>query len=80
MLSKVIQQAAKDLAGKRTLATFPRTQFHLPTPPTKSQTVHCVGVVATLGGITAGIAMSPLDEFEKIDRNNDCYHHHLHPR
>ena len=34
------------------------------------QITHAAGVIALL----------PLDEFEKLDPENVCYHRHLHPR
>jgi|EP01083_Nonionella_stella_P002486 hypothetical protein len=46
----------------------------------RAGTVTAAGILAAYISITAIVAMSPLDEFEKIDPKNDCYHRHLHPR
>mmetsp|Transcript_16516 Transcript_16516/g.24716 ORF Transcript_16516/g.24716 Transcript_16516/m.24716 type:complete len:89 (-) Transcript_16516:306-572(-) len=45
-----------------------------------SQAFHALGLVVALGGITGIISLAPLDEFEKIEKKNVAYHHHLHPR
>lgn len=42
--------------------------------------VSAVGILGAFIAVTAAVAVSPLDEFEKIDKNNICYHRHLHPR
>jgi len=44
------------------------------------QIMHTLGILGAFSCITAAVAMSPLDEFEKLDPKNDCYHRHLHPR
>lgn len=44
------------------------------------QNTHAAGVVGALMSISAMIALLPLDEFEKLDPKNVCYHRHLHPR
>ena len=44
------------------------------------QITHAAGVVGALMLISAIIALLPLDEFEKLDPENVCYHRHLHPR
>ena len=46
----------------------------------QNQFIHGVGVVGALMSVTAMVALSPLDEFEKVDPENVCYHRHLHPR
>mmetsp|Transcript_9481 Transcript_9481/g.13942 ORF Transcript_9481/g.13942 Transcript_9481/m.13942 type:complete len:88 (+) Transcript_9481:179-442(+) len=57
---------------------------HHPHTPLKSrshsQTIHAIGLISALTVITGVVAMAPLDELERIDQENDCYHHHLHPR
>mmetsp|Transcript_10272 Transcript_10272/g.13000 ORF Transcript_10272/g.13000 Transcript_10272/m.13000 type:complete len:91 (-) Transcript_10272:381-653(-) len=44
------------------------------------KSIHTVGIISALCSITGIVAMSPLDDFEKNDLKNDCYHNHLHPR
>ena len=52
-----------------------------PTPPvSKSQVINAMGLVGAFGAITGVLAMAPLDEFERIEKKNVAYHHHLHPR
>jgi flagellar motor component MotA len=46
----------------------------------KNQLIHGMGVAGALMSVTAMVALSPLDEFEKVDPDNVCYHRHLHPR
>lgn len=46
----------------------------------RNQLIHGIGVVGALMSVTAMVALSPLDEFEKVDPENVCYHRHLHPR
>jgi hypothetical protein len=48
--------------------------------PTRSRAVHAIGLLAAFSGMTGGLAMCPLDEFERIEKKNVAYHHHLHPR
>jgi len=59
---------------KRTFGTFRQT------PSSKKNLIHASGVMAALGAVMTGISMTPLDEFERTEKNNVCYHHHLHPR
>lgn len=45
-----------------------------------SKVFHKIGILSAFGAVTGVVMMSPLEEFEKVERNNGAYHHHLHPR
>jgi hypothetical protein len=47
---------------------------------TSSKLFHKIGILSAFGVVTGAVMMSPLEEFEKVERSNDAYHHHLHPR
>lgn len=49
-------------------------------PRKKSQAVHATGLLTVFGCIAGVLALSPMEEFESIERDNVAYHHHLHPR
>jgi hypothetical protein len=49
-------------------------------PPSTTQLFHALGLVGFFGGITGIISLAPLDEFEKSEKKNVAFHHHLHPR
>jgi hypothetical protein len=81
MLSKKYQQNV--LQKNIRSARFVRRNFGMTKSffqSSKSRRVHAMGLFTAYAGLAGVLSLCPLEEFERIERNNVAYHHHLHPR
>ena len=74
-IAKQLSQRASTISQSR------RTLLSMPSHSSSQKVKHVTGTVGALVGVTAlAVSCTELEHLEELDRKNDCYHHHLHPR
>lgn len=73
---------AKHIAQRAsTISQTKRTLLSMPSHSDSQKVKHVTGTLSALVGVTAlVVSCTPLEQLEQLDRKNDCFHHHLHPR
>lgn len=72
-----VNPAMNQMVTKRTAIFFTNSNF---TKERQHQVLTSAGVLSAYLALGTMVALSPLDEFEKSDTKNFCYHRHFHPR